>query len=922
MDYKATLNLPDTAFPMKADLPKREPELVERWHKERLYARILEARANAPKFVFHDGPPYANGHIHYGHILNKTLKDLVCKFQTMLGRSVEFKPGWDCHGLPIELAVQRELGKDASALSAIDLRRACDAYARTWVATQASEFERIGVFATWDAPYLTLDKSYEATIVRQLGEFAKKGILYQAQKPVHWCTTDHTALAEAEIEYDEHHVSPSIYVKFALPEPGLFAVIWTTTPWTLPANYAIAYHPAFDYVTVARGSEKYIVAAKLADAFVKACGITESGAREPFPVEKFAALKEARHPFMDRASLLLPAEHVTLEQGTGLVHTAPGHGQEDYELGKKYGLPISAPVDDGGKFSSGPWVGEHIWKANPKIVAALHESGALLSPPDAKVTHSYPICWRCKNPVVFRATHQWFAALDDHNGIVKSDLRDKALTAIGQTQWIPPWGQARIEGMIAHRPDWVLSRQRAWGVPIPVLVRRRPGNNEERDAVFEPAWMERIAAIFAREGADAWFTKSVAELFGDEVAAKYPDYEKGQDIVDVWFESGVSWAAVCTGRLSGATATDPRPVDLYLEGSDQHRGWFHSALLTSAATTGHAPYRAVLTHGFVLDERGRPYSKSEIEKARREGKKVEFIPPEDVIKSQGAELLRLWVAQADFRNDVAYSRSHLTQLGEAYRKVRNTARFLLGNLQGFDATHTSGASDGGADDLDRYLEARIRQFVAATTKAYADYEFHTVFRLLVELCTTELSALYLDVRKDRLYCDGKNSATRRATQAVLYRALRAVTLQMAPILCFTAEEIWGYLPKRAGDPDSVHLALFDQAGDIDAQALAKLEPLLGLRAQAHHAMEPFRAQKKAPLDAHLHIPRALVPLDTDLAFLCDLLIVSQITIVDGDELTVTEASGHKCERCWKWTPDEPICTRCRAALAGAHTEGN
>ncbi|MCU1279033.1 MAG: isoleucyl-tRNA synthetase, partial [bacterium] len=625
MDYKDTLNLPDTAFPMKADLAKREPEMLARWAESKLYGRILAARKSAPPYVLHDGPPYANGNIHYGHILNKILKDIIVKYRTMAGHYVEYKPGWDCHGLPIELAVQRALGDKVASMSPVEIRGACHDYAMKWVGVQRDEFIRLGVFGTWDDPYLTLAKHYEATIVRQLAEFARKGLLYQAKKPVHWCMADKTALAEAEIEYDEKHTSPSIYVKFATPETGLHAVIWTTTPWTLPANWAIAYHPGFEYVTVRANGERYIVAKDLADKVVEACKLVEDGAREPFAVENFVRLHAARHPFLDRQSRLVPADYVTLEQGTGLVHTAPGHGADDFATGKRYDLPVDAPVDDGGKFSDGPWKGEFIFKANPKIVALLHERGALLSPPNATVTHSYPICWRCKNPVIFRATEQLFARLGPSvtaGGAERSEtndgethLRQTALAEIRRVRWIPPWGENRIAAMIENRPDWVLSRQRVWGVPIPVFY------TKEGAAVIDAALMDKVADRFERDGADSWFASSTEELLGPEHAS----LQKGRDIVDVWFESGVSWAAVCEGEqsvgLDSSTAEDRRPIDLYLEGSDQHRGWFHSSLLASCATRGRAPYRAVLTHGFVLDEKGRPYSKSDIERRRAAGEK-------------------------------------------------------------------------------------------------------------------------------------------------------------------------------------------------------------------------------------------------------------------------------------------------------------
>ena len=914
MDYKATLNLPQTDFPMKADLAKREPQLVERWKSERLYEQILAARKGRQVWSFHDGPPYANGHIHYGHILNKTLKDIVCKYQTMAGRYVEYKPGWDCHGLPIELAVLREHGDQVAGMSSVEIRKACHEYAMKWVGIQRDEFQRLGVFGTWAQPYLTLQREYEATIVRQLAEFARRGLLYRDLKPVHWCMSDKTALAEAEIEYDDHHVSPSIFVGFDVPsEPGLQAVIWTTTPWTLPANWAIAFHPEFAYVTVQARGRKLIVAEKLADAFVKACGLGEEGPREPFAVERFQLLKSARHPFLDRDSVFVPADYVTLEQGTGLVHTAPGHGADDYATGRKHGLPVYAPVDDAGRFTEGPWQGKKVFAANPEIVQHLQAKGALLSSPELKITHAYPICWRCKNPVIFRATWQWFARMDATTGKEKIDLRKTALKEISRTGWIPPWGENRITGMIANRPDWVLSRQRVWGVPIPVLMK---GEEHLADAQV----MDKIAEVFARDGADAWFERSVEELLGPE----YKGWDKGRDIVDVWFESGVSWAAVCEGKpgLDASTKDDPRPIDLYLEGSDQHRGWFHSSLLAACATRGHAPYRTVLTHGFVLDERGRPYSKSEIEKARSEGIKIEFIPPEEVLKTQGAELLRMWVAQADFRNDVAYSRGHLQQLGEAYRKVRNTARYLLGNLHGFHPEKHAVSVEQMTDPLDVYLHGRVGELEKRLRAAYDAYELHVVLRAITDFCALDLSSLYCDIRKDRLYCDPVGSLERRATQTVLYLALRALAGAMAPILCFTAEEIWSHMPKRPGDPQSVHLHELGAGWTANVGISQQVEAFLDVRAAVQKELEAFRAQKKASLDAHV-----TVGVSPELAqaaerlpdgWLADLFIVSGVTVVeDGASVRVEDARGHRCERCWKWQPLEPLCARCQAAVGAA-----
>jgi isoleucyl-tRNA synthetase len=918
--YKDTVNLPDTPFPMRGDLSKREPEILAEWTGTKLYERIQAARAGAPLWVLHDGPPYSNGHIHYGHILNKILKDIVVKSRTMAGFRTPYVPGWDTHGLPIELAVEREL-KD-KRLAPAEFRKACREYAMKFVDIQRKEFERLGVLGDWQHPYLTLDPTYEGAIASALAKFARGGWLYRGQKPVIWCPRDKTALAEAEIEYKEKS-SPSVYVRFPLEagyegKPAAL-VIWTTTPWTLPANLAIVAHPQFEYVGVPRNGELLVLAKELVAAFGKATGIDVSKT----VALDIGKLAEARytHPFVprkhDNEHRLWFAEYVTADTGTGLVHTAPGHGADDYKTGVAHGLPAYAPLDDAGRYVAGvplDLAGKSTDEANPIIVKWLADNGFLLNPTTDKIQHQYAHCWRCKQPIVYRATPQWFIAMD-HEG-----LRTKALAEIDRTTWVPPWGHDRIYAMIENRPDWVLSRQRLWGTPIPAFYCKACGTEHASADT-----MDHIAKIFAKEGADAWWTRSVSELVPSgtkcgKCGAGPDQLEKEKDIVDVWFESGVSWLA-----MQNRDAKDYGDIDMYLEGSDQHRGWFHSSLLAAIGVKGRAPYKEVITHGFVLDENGVPYSKSALEKAKAEGQKgkagseaFKYIEPDAVIAKSGAEMFRLWVASTEFRADIPYSQKILDGLAEWYRKLRNTARFLLGNLKDFDPDkHDRSIVKLG---VDRYMLSRLDEVVARAREAYDKYELHVVHRLLVDFVTVDVSAFYGDVTKDRLYLDAVEAPSRRAAQLVQYECVRAIATLAAPILCFTAEDIWRYMPRRKGDPDSVHLALFPAKQSVTE--VAGFPTLLAWRERVTKALEPFRAEKRKSVDAKitLHAGGDRKVLEQYASELADLFIVSAVAIEAGDDrVTVAEHSGPRCERCWKHydrlAADPPdVCERCAEAL--------
>ncbi|MGD9135701.1 MAG: isoleucine--tRNA ligase [Desulfobacterales bacterium] len=930
MNYKKTLNLPNTKFPMKANLAKREPEQLKSWNETRLYEKIRNSSEGREQFILHDGPPYANGYIHIGTALNKILKDIIVRSKQMAGFDAVYVPGWDCHGLPIEHNVDKEIGEKKKKLSMAQVRRLCRSYAEKFIDIQREEFKRLGVMGVWDDPYLTMNYRYEATIARECGKFAKDGSLFRSKKPIYWCFTCQTALAEAEIEYSDDS-TPSIYVKFALKDdlssklPSLkgkdvFVIIWTTTPWTLPANLAIALHPDFEYVALDVGGDQvYILARELVEACMQSFGIAEYsiiGEIAPKTLEK----KRCQHPLYDRDSLVILGSHVTLDAGTGCVHTAPGHGREDHEVGLQYGLDVYSPVDNKGCFTEDVeyFSGEFVFDANKNINARLNTAGSLIR--EESFEHSYPHCWRCKKPVIFRATPQWFISME------KTGLRKKSLEAIDKVKWIPSWGRERIYGMIENRPDWCVSRQRAWGVPITVFY------CEKCDALLlDEEIMQAVYALFEEHGADIWFEKDVSELLPDTTRCKdcgSNQFVKETDILDVWFDSGVSHAAVLEQRPYLRW-----PADLYLEGSDQHRGWFHSALLTAVGTRNQAPYDAVLTHGFVVDAEGRKMSKSI----------GNVISPSEVIEKYGTEILRLWVSASDYREDIRISDNILKQLTDAYRRIRNTSRFMLGNLFDFDPEKDA-VDYSDMQEIDRFALHKLQLIVEKARAAYEAYEFHVIYHALYNYCTLDLSALYLDILKDRLYTSASQSSGRRSAQSVLYIVLETIARLMAPILPFTSDEIWQYMPPTNGRESSIHLALLPEVNPAfkNDSLFQRWEFLLKIRSEATKALEDARAKKLIghPLDAAVTISVNKDTYDTLQPYadkLRSLLIVSQTNLVKDEALDggiqsseiedlhirVAPAPGEKCERCWVHDtsvgsdPEQAtICDRCRQALAG------
>jgi isoleucyl-tRNA synthetase len=928
-DLKKTVNLPRTKFPMKANLPQLEPKLLERWEQEGIYARIREVSHGRPKYVLHDGPPYANGNIHLGHGLNKTLKDFIVKSKTMAGFDSPYVPGWDCHGLPIEIKVDSELGGKKHKMSAAEIRAACRRYAQKYVDLQRKDFIRLGIFGQWDKPYLTMDPKYQSVIAGAFVDFLDQGYVYKGLKPVNWCITDRTALAEAEVEY-ENHSSPSIWVRFALTsdpakiDPALagrrvYAVIWTTTPWTIPANMAIAYHPRFEYVAVEVDGDAYIVARDLLQATTDEAGWRWDNLLATFPGSRLEGAV-FRHPFIERDSLGILADHVTLEQGTGAVHTAPGHGHEDYIVAQKYGINTYCPVDAAGRFFEaegadgrlpGDLIGKTVWEANPIVIEILEDAGALLA--TRKIDHSYPHCWRCHNPTIFRATDQWFIGMD------RNDLRRRALEAIRGIKWMPAWGEERIFNMIAERPDWCISRQRIWGVPIVAFY-----CDGCREPLTDRKLLDPVVELFAEHSADIWYERTAAELVPAGTTCPKcgsSEFSKENDILDVWFDSGSSHLAVL-----GHSPELPWPSDLYLEGGDQYRGWFHSSLLIGVGLRGGAPYRECATNGWTLDAEGRAMSKSI-------GNTIE---PETIVKQYGAEVLRLWVASVEYDEDVRLSETILARLSEAYRKLRNTFRYALGNLADFDpATDALPASE--LLEIDQWVLIEMEELVRRCRGWYEDFAFHKVYRAVYDFATINLSAVYFDISKDRLYTCAPASKGRRSAQTAIYRMNYALVRLLAPVLSFTTEEVWGYMRLPAGAPASVHLSLLPQPGELTegmTPAMRERGPnwtrLMEVRDRVLKELEVKRQEKfiGAPLEARVRIAANgdLYPLLSAYSNeLPGLFIVSQVQVTSapGADLSVTveRADGLKCERCWKYTNDvgsdasyPSVCAACADAV--------
>ncbi|AGB40823.1 isoleucyl-tRNA synthetase [Halobacteroides halobius DSM 5150] len=922
MGYKDTLNLPDTEFPMRANLSEREPKFQKFWQENNIYKAALEQREGKEQFILHDGPPYANGDIHIGHALNKTLKDVVTRYYHLQGYQSPYVPGWDTHGLPIEHKVTSELDKDErEKLSIPELRDQCKDYALNYVERQKGQFKRLGVWGDWDNPYITLQPEYEAKQIDVFGKMALDGLLFRGLKPVHWCTNCETALAEAEIEYEDIN-GPSIFVKFPVKEGKVlggeeltsddYVVIWTTTPWTIPANQAISIHPDFEYVIAETETGRLVAAKELVAEMMEICDIEDYKIAAEFKGEELEGVI-CNHPFFDRESPLILGDHVTLEQGSGCVHTAPGHGHEDYVIGQEYDLDVYAPMDDKGVFTEEAgedFVGKHYDKANIKVTELLKEDDLLMNL--NFIDHSYPHCWRCKNPVIFRATEQWFASVED--------IKDEALDAVKEVDWYPEWGEGRLANMIENRNDWCISRQRVWGVPIPIFY---------CDDCGEPLITEEsIAAVkelFANEGSGSWYQKDVDEILPEEISCGdcgHNDFTKEYDIMDVWFDSGASHASV----LENYDILD-RPADLYLEGTDQYRGWFNSSLLTSIAARGEAPYKAVVTNGFTVDKNGKKMSKSV----------GNVVSPHEVIDQYGADILRLWVASSNFKEDVRISDKILSENSEVYRRIRNTARYILGNLSDFNPQEDAVASEE-LTEIDQWALMKLQELLKVAEDAYESYEFHKVYHAVHNFCTVEMSSFYMDVLKDRLYTLAKDDRVRRSGQTAMYEILITLTKIVAPILVHTAEEIWQNLPEGK-EAKSIFLTDWPEVNEeyLNDELAEKWSKFLEIRKDISKAIELAREEKVVghSLDAavKLYPTEDQHQLLDHFGNLAELLIVSDLTLATPNaeaneenlytgqntdiKVAVTQAPGEKCDRCWNYSPTvgqneehSDICAEC------------
>lgn len=917
VDYAKTLNLPKTSFKMKANLAQKEPLTLRDWKKAEIYEKSL--KEGAPFFVLHDGPPYANGDIHIGHALNKILKDIILKYKRLRGYNAPYIPGWDTHGLPIEWKIMEELGEKAKNMTPLQIRQECKKYALKWVEKQKEGFKRLGILGNWDNPYITLRPEYEAEQLKVFKEIYENGYIYKGLKPVYWSPTTETALAEAEIEYKDV-TSHSIYVKFEgekdltdkLGVDEASILIWTTTPWTLPANLGVFLHPEFDYGLYKTEKGNLVVAKDLTENVFKTLNLSYELLKEFKGTE--LEYTHYQHPFLDRKGLVMNADYVTIDAGTGAVHTAPGHGADDYNYSLKYNIGILSPVDDKGHMTkeAGKYEGMFYAKASKAIVEDLTESGHMLY--HTTFVHSYPHDWRSKKPVIFRATEQWFISIDE------SDIRENALKALENVEFVPSWGKNRIGSMLETRPDWTISRQRVWGVPIPLFY-----NRATDEVIYEPEIMDRIIELVKKEGTDIWWKYEAKEIIGDELLEKYNlkdvDIRKERSIMDVWFDSGVSHRSVLVPRNL------PRPADLYLEGSDQHRGWFQSSLLTSIASTKDAPYKRILTHGFTMDGQGRKMSKS----------LGNTILPKDITEKYGADILRLWVSSVDYREDVRISENILQQMSDAYRRIRNTARFLMGNLNNFDYANDK-VDYKDMFEIDKWAMHKLEELKEKTTEYYDKYEFYSLFQEITYFCSMEMSSFYLDIVKDRLYCEGTTSIERRSAQTVLTEVLKVLVRIISPVLSFTADEIWERIPEALKEEESVHLSKWIEANPeyLNEELAKKWDKIARLRREVNKKLE---AERQTGLIGHSLDARVLLNIANDeYSFIkdytenevSDLFIVSQVKFandslaeseIEGINIAVEKASGEKCERCWKYDEEvghnhnhPDVCPRCASVL--------